>query len=530
MNNLVEYAIKSGISLTVLYLFYWLMLRRDTHFRINRLVLMGSVFVSMILPLVASGIFKAPQVQDILPSLSISIASPSAQPGIHGGSMQIVDEVIISGEKASLFSNLNIWKILTLIYISGAFIVIARLIYQAIFLHAIARLSDKINYNGYTIVSMTTDMVPFSYFNRIFISASKMDKSSFDSIIAHEQSHLSQGHFIDLFIIEIISALQWFNPVIWLFERSIKEVHEYLADEAVLETGQQQGRYQALLVNQAFGGPVFILTNQFNQSLIKKRIMMMKNKKTSRGAKLKPLLIVPLIAGLLLAFANPPMISQTDGNQITIKGNVSDRFSGRAIAGANLMIKGTTIGTITDLQGNYQLIVNSADDALIVTVAGYRTQVIPVGKNSKINVQLEQDIVAIDFNKENQFVLRDKPANKGKDEIEGKQGSTGSFIFVEEMPAYPGGTLALNKFILENIKYPTDAKKAGLEGTVLVSYIIDSDGELKSIQVIRGLGPEMDNEALRVTKMIKGWKPANQGGRPIATLVTMPVEFKLANQ
>jgi TonB family protein len=529
MNKLAEYAIESGISLFVLYLFYWLILRKDTHFRVNRLVLMGSVLVSMVLPVIASGIFKAPKVNELLPNLAVSISSPALQGGIQEGSAYIADEVIKSGKKAFLFSNLNIWKIVVVIYLAGAFIVIARLIYQAIFLHAISRLSDKISYNGYTIVSMTTDMVPFSYFNRIFISAGKVDKNSFDSIIAHEQSHLSQGHFIDLFIIEIISVLQWFNPIIWLFERSIKEVHEYLADEAVLENDQQRGRYQALLVNQAFGGPVFILTNQFNQSLIKKRIMMMKNKKTSRGAKLKPLLMVPLIAGLLLTFANPPLISQTEGNQITIKGNVSDRFSGRAIAGANLMIKGTSIGTITDLQGNYQLIVNSADDALIVTVAGYRTQIIPVGKNSKINVQLEQDIVAINFNKENQFVLRDKPANNEKAEVEGKQESKGSFIFVEEMPAYPGGTLALNKFILENIKYPTDAKKAGLEGTVLVSYIIDSDGELKSIQVIRGIGPEMDNEALRVTRMIKGWKPANQGGRPIPTLVTMPVEFKLSN-
>jgi TonB family protein len=356
-----------------------------------------------------------------------------------------------------------------------------------------------------------------------------MDEGSMDSIIAHEKSHLTQGHYLDLFIIEAISILQWFNPIIWLFEKSIKEIHEFLADEEVLKSGKNRAKYQALLVNQALGGPVFIFTNQFNQSLIKKRIMMMKNTKTSRAAKLKALLIVPLIAALLLAFANPPLISQSGGNQIVIKGNVSDRFSGKAVAGANLMIKGTTIGTISDLQGNYQLIVNTTDEALIVTVAGYRTQVIPVGNNSKINVQLEQDIVAIDFSRENQFVLKDKPVNTGKAKTEGKPESDGRFVFVEEMPAYPGGTFALNKFIHENLKYPAEAKKAGLEGTVLVSYIIDYDGQLKSIQVIRGLGPDMDDEALRVTRMIKGWKPANQGGRPIATMVTMPVEFKLNN-
>ena len=117
---------------------------------------------------------------------------------------------------------------------------------------------------------------------------------------------MTQGHYIDLFIVEIMTVLQWFNPVMWFYEKSIKEVHEYLADEAVLQTGSNRGKYQALLVNQAIGGPVFILTNQFNQSLIKKRIMMMKKMKTSQLAKFKALLILPLIAGLMLAFVNPP--------------------------------------------------------------------------------------------------------------------------------------------------------------------------------------------------------------------------------
>ena len=104
-----------------------------------------------------------------------------------------------------------------------------------------------------------------------------------------------------------MTVLQWFNPVMWFYEKSIKEVHEYLADDAVLHSGSNQGKYQALLVNQAIGGPVFILTNQFNQSLIKKRIMMMKKMKTSQMAKFKALLILPLIAGLMLAFMNPPV-------------------------------------------------------------------------------------------------------------------------------------------------------------------------------------------------------------------------------
>jgi beta-lactamase regulating signal transducer with metallopeptidase domain len=114
-----------------------------------------------------------------------------------------------------------------------------------------------------------------------------------------------QRHYLDLFIIETLAVIHWFNPVVWFYERSLKETHEYLADEAVLSTGENAGKYKAILVNQAMGGPVFVFTNQFNQSLIKKRIIMMNKIKSPRWAKLKALLFVPLMAAILVAFANP---------------------------------------------------------------------------------------------------------------------------------------------------------------------------------------------------------------------------------
>ena len=101
------------------------------------------------------------------------------------------------------------------------------------------------------------------------------------------------------------------------------------------------------------------------------------------------------------------------------------------------------------------------------------------------------------------------------------------YTISEELPSYPGGTVALAKFISENIQYPDKAREAGLEGTVMVNYIIDEKGDIKSAKVMRGLGLEIDKEALRVTNLIKGWKPASQNGKPIATTVIMPVEFKL---
>ncbi len=522
METILEYLAESAITLAVLYLFYLAFLRNGTHFSINRFVLLLIATMSMVLPAVARMIDLP--VQDTL-NLSIDFPKDAYQ-------MPVSE----AGQPAPL-RRVNLMEVLGLIYLVGAAIMVARLVYQAIYLHAISRLAKTSYHEGFKIISLDTNMMPFSYFNQIFIPGDTITKESLASIIVHEKSHLSQGHYIDLILFQIITVLQWFNPFVWFAEKSLKEVHEYLADEAVLESGKDMGNYQAVLVNEALGGPVFILTNQFNQSLIKKRILMMKNERSSKVAQLKALLLLPLMAGLLMAFANPPLVNQAGDKEIVVTGNISDRFTGEPIAGANLVIKGTTTGTVADLQGNYKIVTKSTDDVIVVIFTGYRTQEIPIGKNSKINVQMEQDIVAIDFNKGNQFAPRDKAAYSGNEEpsknLDKSQASGAesheSFIFVQEMPTYPGGTVALYQFIQENLKYPVEAKKAGKEGTVLVSYVIDANGQIKAPQVIRGLDAEMDAEALRVTLLIKGWKSALQGGRPVATTVTMPVEFKLVD-
>jgi hypothetical protein len=152
MNDFIEYAIKSGISLTVLYLFYWLVLKSGTHFKINRLILLFSLIVSMVLPVVSGVFIKAPAVLENLPIFSIDFGT-HAIPSSTG-----------AGTGVNVISSASFWKTIYIIYIAGALIVFARLIYQAIFLKAISRLSKQINLDGFTIFSISTEMVPFSYF------------------------------------------------------------------------------------------------------------------------------------------------------------------------------------------------------------------------------------------------------------------------------------------------------------------------------------------------------------------------------
>jgi TonB family protein len=511
MNSYIEYTVKAGIALTVLYLFYWLFLRKDTHFYLNRFVLVFSVVISLVIPSIPMARVNIPGIFEKLPTLVIDF-----------GKAETLARGIPAESVPTNASTGNLWHIIFVIYLLGAVIVFCRLIYQAIFLHAITRLSKKVKYQGYTIIYMNNEMTPFSYFSRIFIPSGQVDDSSFDSIIAHERSHLMQGHYIDLFIIEIMTVLQWFNPVMWFYEKSIKEVHEYLADDAVLSAGSNQGRYQALLVNQAIGGPVFILTNQFNQSLIKKRIMMMKKMKTSQLAKFKALLILPLIAALMLAFVNPPSKIQGSlrGNEITVSGSLSDKLTGSALSGAIVVIKGTNIGTVADKQGKYSIKVADDKATLVISHVGYKTQEIPIAKNAVINVQLEADAMVVDFSKE-------KNANANANTTNAQKNTNNVYQVVEEMPSYNWGTEALQKFLEANTRYPEEAKKAGISGKVYVIFIVSAEGQVKDAKIIRSVSPLLNDEALRLTNSMKDWTPGSQNGKKIDAAVTMPIEFKL---
>lgn len=505
MIPLFEYLVKSGSALALFYIFYWLLLKNDTHFLLNRVVLVFSILLSACLPLVSSYIFPT---DPVIPSFNINFKAAPA--------------TAITTAVANT-SAWNIWRILSILYISGAALVLLRLVYQGIYMRALSRLSRSEKHNNFTLVYMEKDIVPFSYFKKIFIPSSQLNSFGINSIIDHEKSHLQQLHFIDLFLAELITILQWFNPFAWLYERSIKETHEYLADKAVLDQGYPQGNYQALLVNQAMGGPVFTITHQFNQSLIKKRIVMMTKTKSPRLAALKSIMMLPLIALMIMAYANPQVKAPsadipTADKEISVSGTVTSAQNGKPIAGAAIVIKGTTTGTLSDQAGNYKILVDNHAE-LAVSFVGYKTEIIPVNGNTVINVQMNPQPIAIDPEKKETPPQKATPPSNKKGEEK--------YVIIEEPPSYPGGNEALLKVFQENIKYPADARNDKIEGKVFVQILIDKEGNAKDIKIVRGVFPSIDEEAYRVAGLLKKWNPGKQNGKPVEATVTIPIAFKL---
>jgi len=153
------------------------------------------------------------------------------------------------------------------------------------------------------IIRVTQNISPFSFFNWIFLPENHSDEFENDEIINHEKVHIQQVHTLDLLLSELLIVFQWFNPIVWLYRFSFKEIHEYTADSLVLKKGIPLNSYQNLIMNQIFGIQFFPVGNNFNKSLIKKRIIMMTKSKSPKAANIKLLFMVPAVLLLVLNFS-----------------------------------------------------------------------------------------------------------------------------------------------------------------------------------------------------------------------------------
>jgi hypothetical protein len=287
MNDFILYIIESGICLALFYSVFWIFLKRETFFAINRLYLVSSAAFSFIIPF-------------------INIPYPIASRPLLTGS------VVFSEVSRMPAQSLGISDILLLIYLWGVVFFLIRFVYQLLKVLILIRKSDVHKYNGLKVVFIDKDCSPFSFFNYVFINKSNISGDDFQRIVAHEMIHIKQYHSIDLLILEWLTIFQWFNPFVWPYKKSLKETHEYLADHAVIAQGCSAAKYQLLIFEQHVGVKLFELVNNFNQSQIKRRITMMTKSKSKGLAKLKFLLIFPMVCFLILAFADSKTVREPE--------------------------------------------------------------------------------------------------------------------------------------------------------------------------------------------------------------------------
>lgn len=287
MMAFLAYLLKVAVLLTVFYLFYGLLLKRLTLFRLNRAVLLATALLSLVLPLCVFTVLRPVAVSDT----ALFPASPE------------------SG--ASALGHVSSWMqaVLLLGYAVGALYVLFRW-FGAVagVIRVLRRGEHRKDGDGNRIVLVEEAVSPFSWLSYIVLSR---EDSAQRAILAHEKIHVSRRHSLDLIFIDIVSAFQWFNPVIWLMKKELCAQHEYDADASVLSGGADRKAYQYLLLEKAVNVNRFCVTNNISASGLKHRIQMMNRPRSARKSALRALYILPLVCVSLLLSARIKYVSDT---------------------------------------------------------------------------------------------------------------------------------------------------------------------------------------------------------------------------
>ncbi len=297
MNALIIYMVKASVYLAAFYAIYTVLLSRDTMYSRNRLFILFSVVSSMLLPFItlpAAGSGKFPVFIRVLSEIfvdgSAGQTAPSGEDGKNG--LQLVSGIYFAG---------------VLVFGLKLIIDFAELIFLIV--------RNKGN-NNHIIRFQGFNTAGFSAFGYVFVST-RLPNDEADEIIRHEQNHLNYFHSIDIIFIEIVRVIQWFNPIIYLYGRSLRAIHEYQADAGCINTGMPVGNYQRILLNQVFRSKIFTVTNSFsNPTLIKKRMIMMTKKRSNALANLKLLMVLPVIATVLLIISSCSQKNEAKENVI----------------------------------------------------------------------------------------------------------------------------------------------------------------------------------------------------------------------
>jgi len=367
MEFLTVYIIKLSVSLTVVFLFYWCLLRRLTFYILNRWYLLGYTVLCFFIPLInitpvaeSSGLLQQGLVQWV--------------PVLHSSGNTATDARAVDGH---VFDGKII---VTIILAAGMLFMLARAVIQLLSFKKLLQKAVPLQHDGLHIYTINSNIIPFSFGNAVFINPGLHTAAELQEIIQHELVHAKQRHSIDIIWAELLCVLNWYNPFVWLIKKCIRQNLEFIADNTVLQNGIDKKAYQYLLLKVA-GNNQYSLANQFNFSSLKKRIAMMNKTKSTKTQLLRLLFLLPATAVLLLAFrsarsgAANTVTVVTAEKKVSVAGLVVDSRTLAPLEGATIFCKEKNITVTTDARGYYLLQLPFENEELrftmLVTKEGY---------------------------------------------------------------------------------------------------------------------------------------------------------------
>ncbi len=541
MAEFLIYDLKVAVLIAVFYFCYRLLMEREPMHRLNRIVLLSSILLSLALPLCVITLHKTLEVEQIQmaerPELVITDLGASTEDAVQTAPEKSwMDTIKNLFQPSIIFAIFLVGLFCRLLYIANSYQQLRRMIKDSE-LHSLE--------DGVTLAVVDLPVAPFSWMHTIVLSRIDYEERN-PSIIAHERGHILLHHSWDIVFVEVLTALQWFNPVVWLLRRDLRTVHEYEADASVLSSGSDVSQYIQLLMRKAMGTQASILANGINNSTIKKRINMMLVNKSPRRNSLKLLALLPIV-GITLALnaeTVTDVVYKNDEPQkqvpvkkgkkdATIKTNANQGIQVIEVSEASDKEKTSETTVKQEMQQNVAVIVYDSKpegekpmlivDDKIATIE----QVRALSRDSVVRMAVMRPDAAIKSygsNAKNGVIII--TTQKRQEEIDREPVMSDVFDRAEEMPQFPGGHMGLIQYLSSNIRYPEDAKKTGAQGRVVVSFIVEKDGSISNARVTKPTYSSLDEEALRVVNAMPKWTPGKVNGKPEKIKYSIPINFR----
>ena len=511
--------ISIAIAIALLWVAYRVLFINSNRLTFNRAFLIIALGFSLILP--AAGFYigrSTPQIVNYRQSLFQGI---------------MLDEVVITAEGVAISTpadnmadesaapvaaknrrTFDIIGLMGLIWLIGAIGAALVFLFKLGKLTFIIIKSPKKKMSGYTAVFTGKEHGSYSFFNYAFFP----DENVSEEIVRHEMSHIAHHHSADILFVELMMIIQWFNPFIYLYKRELQSLHEYMADRDVVATGIDKQNYMMLILQQCTAVDFSNMSNNFSFLLTKKRIKMITQSKKAKGVVIKALLTLPLFALLLFANCkstgqnNKPTEKAAEAEQPVEAQNLTNfKLADGCILSFSDPLEITFSDEGTSIsETKYYLDLNLITNDTTFMIGDH--EVVAVKNHDEYNsLSVKIDGKDLDLNFLGGMVKDDSETSSGPD-----------------MPAtFPGGEAKMMEYLRENLKYPESVREKGIEGKVYVQFVVEKDGSINDVKILRSVCKELDNEAVRVIKAMPKWNPGTQNGEPVRTTMMLPINFKI---
>ena len=573
---MLTYFLQVSLCWLVFYGLYYCLLSRETFFRLNRIYLIISLLSGLIAPF--GQVF-----------IEVQTTSPT---------VVILEPFVVTAKafQHKLAANtegvMSLQFFIQLIYWLGVSVMTGRFLMGIFQIIRIYKNGEKEVGEGFTTVYTPEGInngvhLPFSFFNYIFINPNVLEQADIQQIIQHEKAHVIQRHSLDVVFVEILNILFWWNPIIYFYRHSLRNIHEYLADAAVLRSVSTP-QYGRLLIKQSQSGPALALVNHFIFSQLKKRIIMMTRNKSKRAALLKYALAAPILLVLTIALASPktPILGKVE--------SLSDNIVSKASNSSKKMTphyyeEQDTVSTAINPENIESIDIDKGSDgAKSITIKmkdgsikKYEGEDVEKFMQTQRKLEAEKKATTEQLNKveaEKNTALSELvvvghasqkkssvtgQVNKAEAEknimteqakkVEAEKNANDPVLNdVDELPEFAQGQKALFQWLGQNIKYPKISRENNIQGTVFVGFVVEKDGSITDVTVKRGAKGiirdtitlmemngvkgnkiveredfSLDNEAKRVIAAMPKWKSGKNQGQPVRVAYTLPIKFKL---